>query len=153
MPKQINESFEFENDSYCLIPDDRYLVNFIYYRTKFMLQGIPKIELWFEICDENNNYNGLYIPKWYNCTECKQPRENGNFKVGRRSNFSIDFIRLFNYEIKRRDRAPMSYFKKHYYLIETETVTTNFQQKKYPDQLKYSKVKQIIKAIELNPKP
>ena len=142
-----NASFTFEDDRYCQIPDDKYVASFYFYQTKHMFNGIPKIEIWFEICDDE--YQGFKIPKWYNCLDCKNPRKNGHFKVARRSNFSLDFIRLFNHEIKRRDRAPMSYFNNYYFLIETETVTKNFEQRNYPEQLQYSKVKEIVKATPL----
>jgi len=149
----VDGVFEFEEDHHCLVPDGRYIVNFSYYRTMLMLKGIPKIEIGFKICDDDTSLNGLILPKWYNAIKCNKPRKNGNFKVGKRSNFSMDFTRLFNHDIKRKDRVPMSYFDKYYYLIETETVTSNFQQKKYPEQLQYSKVKEIIKAVELSPIP
>lgn len=153
MTKKNDGVFEFADDDYNLVPEGRYNVRFSEYRTMHMLQGIPKIELRFEICDEKLEYNGLVISKWYNCKECKNPRKNGDFKVGKRSNFSLDFIRLFHYEFKRGDRIPMSYFKNHYYSVDIGTVKTNFRQKKYPGQLQYSKVKEIIKAIKLTPNP
>jgi len=140
-------SFQFDDDRYCLIPDGEYLAGFEFYRTDHMFKGAAKLELWFTILDDD--FQGRSIPKWYNCQKCQKNRKYGNFKVARRSNFSIEFVRLFNHEIKRSDRAPMSYFEKHYFIIETETVTKNFQQTNYPEQLQYSKVKRIKKALPL----
>lgn len=140
-------SFLFDEDRYCLIPDGEYLAGFEFYRTDHMFKGAPKLELWFTTLEDD--YQGLSIPKWYNCQKCQKNCKYGNFKVARRSNFSMDFVRLFNHEIKRNDRAPMSFFEKHYFLIEVETVTRNFQQKNYPEQLQYSKVKEIKKALPL----
>lgn len=139
--------FQFDDDRYCLIPDGEYLVGFEFYRTDHMFKGAPKLELWFTILEED--FQGRSIPKWYNCQKCQKNRRYGNFKVARRSNFSMDFVRLFNHEIKRRDRAPMSYFEKYYFVIETETVISNFQQIDYPEQLQYSKVKKIKEALPL----
>lgn len=135
---------QFEDDRYCFIPDGEYLASFQYYRTDHMFKGAPKLEMWFEILDED--FKGLALPKWYNCKSCQKNRKYGNFKVARRSNFTMDFVRLFHYKLSRLDRAPMSYFEHHNFLIETSTVRKNFEQKNFHELLQYSKVEKIVKA-------
>lgn len=140
-------TFQIGEDRYCLIPDGEYLVGFDFYRTDHMFRGAPKLEFWFVIIGED--FQGLRLPKWYNATKCQKNRKHGNFTVAKRGNFLMDYARLFHRAIKRRDRVSMSCFEKHYYLVETETVTKNFQQENYPKQLRYSKIKTIKKAIPL----
>jgi len=149
LPKSKSKagSFAIEEDRYCLIPDDEYLVALSYYRTDHMFKGAPKLEMMFSVIDEE--YQGLLLPKWYNAKTAQKNKKYGNFKVARRSNFAMDFVRLFNADLKRLDRIPMRHFENHFFLVETEQVNHNFQQENYPEQLRYSKVKKIIKAIPM----
>ncbi len=141
-------TFSIENDKYCLIPDGMYQVTFMMFKTALMFRNAPKIELWFKVLN-HPDYSGYELPKWYNCTKVIKKGKNGKFKVARRSNFSIDFIRLFEYLPGRLDRLPMSYFNQSLFEIETETVTRNFQQIEYPNPLRYSKIKRIVKRLDL----
>ena len=140
-------SFSIEEDRYCLVPDGEYLVALDHYRTDHMFKGAPKLEMMFGMIDEG--YQGLLLPKWYNAKKAQKNRKYGNFKVARRSNFSMDFMRLFDANPKRLDRIPMSLFENHLFMVETEQVKHNFQQANYPERLKYSKIKRIIKAIPM----
>ena len=149
LPKSKSKagSFAIEADRFCLVPDGKYLVALDHYRTDHMFKGAPKLEMMFRIIDEE--YQGLLLPKWYNAKKAQKNRRYGNFTVARRGNFTMDFMRLFNADPKRLDRIPMSYFENYLFIVETEQVTQNFEQKDYPSQLRYSKIKRIVKAISM----
>lgn len=139
---------EFQiDDGWPLVPPGEYSLSFKDYRTRVMFGCAPKLELRFAIQDPGEHF-GLLVPRWYNVIRLTgKARKSGSFKIGKRSNFMLDYIHLFpDRRAKRTDRMSMQPFLQSIILAEIETVTMNSDQRSIPEPLQYSKVAKLLEV-------
>ena len=117
-----------------------------FYRTVRMFK-CPKVELTFTIVSFGEAH-GVRIPRFFNVDRfVGKPGKNGGFSVSRNRDFPREFLSLFNYEAKRKDRYPMSLFDG--VTIEATVVTVKEARGRIlPEQLRYSKIERLLKVVE-----
>ena len=135
-----------EPSAYSFVKPGSYRVMLDYYRTVRMFK-CPKVELTFTIVSFGEAH-GVRIPRFFNVDRfVGKPGKNGGFSVSRNRDFPREFLSLFNYEAKRKDRYPMSLFNG--VTIEAQVVTVKEARGiELPEQLRYSKIQRLIKVVE-----
>ena len=143
-----SSKFKMENDLPPLVPEKRYEVTMKAYRTALMFAGVaPKLVMDFVILTPGDHY-GVVLPKYYNVSHIKgRPAENGEFKVGRKSDFARDFFSLFTVNHRKPDGFRMDLFEGATLLAKVETVVWA-RNRSIPTNLQYSKVARLIKVLE-----
>ena len=132
--------------AYSLVKPGNYRVMLDFYRTVRMFK-CPKVELTFTIVSFGDAH-GVRIPRFFNVDRfVGKPGKNGGFSVSRNRDFPREFLSLFNYEAKRKDRYPMSLFDG--VTIEATVVTVKEARGRIlPEQLRYSKIERLLKVVE-----
>jgi hypothetical protein len=131
-----------------LVPNGIYDVGFVSYSTAYMFNKVPKLVLNFRILDFGE-HNGKVLPRYYNVKRIKgRPRKNGDFKVGRRSDFVHEYATLFGLP-RRLDRVSMTPFKSVIIKAKVEVVTSDYKQRQMPEALKYSKIAELREVVEI----
>ena len=104
----------------------------------------PKIVLQFRISTPGEFFD-LVIPGYYNVSKLiGKPRSDGRFKANKKSNLVRDFARVFpDYTFTRFDRMPMSKLFGIVLEANVKTVLHGFDQRKIPESVQYSIVKQL----------
>ena len=124
---------------YPLVSPGEYEARFKNYKTFQMYGSGGKLRAFFVISDPGPAF-GEAVPKFWNVDLTKR-----GFTVGTRSAFLRDFCRLFPaYRLTRRDRIPLSDFYGKAFRIRVETVDKDRNRKPIPEQLRYSKVAEIL---------
>jgi hypothetical protein len=109
-----------------------YRLAFVSYRTALIYGRAHKVALRFQIIDQGDYY-GTQLDRWYNCKRLiGKPRKNGNFQVGRHSDFLREYLTLFPDAVKRLDRISFKPYSKHVITGRIETVTRNAKQHPLP---------------------
>jgi len=88
------------------------------------------------------------VPRFFNVDRLVgKPGKNGRFSVSSTRDFPREFLSLFNYQARRKDRYPMSLFNG--VTIEAQVVTVKKARGiEIPEQLRYSKIQRLIKVVE-----
>ena len=135
-----------EPSAYSFVKPGNYRVMLDNYRTVRMFK-CPKVELIFSIVSFGDAH-GVRISRFFNVDRfVGKPRKNGGFSVSSTRDFPREFLSLFNYEAKRKDRYPMSLFNGA--TIEAKVVTVKEARGiELPKQLRYSKIQRLIKVVE-----
>ena len=135
-----------EPSAFSFVKPGSYRVMLDYYRTVRMFK-CPKVELTFTIVSFGDAH-GVRIPRFFNVDRfVGKPGKNGGFSVSRNRDFPREFLSLFNYEAKRKDRYPMSLFDG--VTIEATVVTVKEARGRIlPEQLRYSKIERLLKVVE-----
>ncbi|NND82509.1 MAG: hypothetical protein HKN50_08790 [Gammaproteobacteria bacterium] len=129
-------------DDLILIPPGEYELSYQYHVTWLYMGRIPKVVVAFRIASLGEHF-GKPIFAYYNVGKISgKPRKNGQFSVGWRSRFMWDYAMCFGKPI-RKDRIPMVRFREHIVIGKLRTVTSNHEQKKYPESLQYSVVDEL----------
>jgi hypothetical protein len=156
LPRGAASEFEVGGSDYARVPDGTYRLRFTHYetfeafkdkRTKSGKAG--KLVLWFKIAEEGE-WLGTPLAKFYNADVFGESKRSGRFRVGARSNFSLDYFRLFGH-IGRRDRLSFDPFRQtaligHSHTVEQVTRTDANRQKvrvELPEALKYSVIREL----------
>ncbi len=127
---------------YPFVPPDEYEARYKNHGTYRQYGGGEKLRAFFVISDPGPAF-GLAVPRFWNVTLTKR-----GFKVGKRSTFLREFCRLFpNYRPTRSDRIPMDYFRGKAFRIRVETVDKDRNRQPIPEQLRYSKVAEILVVL------
>ena len=132
------------DDDLPLVPPGEYAFQFVGCRTWMMFGRSPKLILDFSIAD-HEMYTGVILKKYYNVKKLRGKHgRNGNFTVGRKSNFLRDFFRICPaYPPKRLDRIPMSRLDGIDIHGKVKTVIKGSDQKEIPESLQYSVITEI----------
>ena len=143
-----SSKFKMENDLPPLVPEKRYEVTMKAFRTALMFAGVaPKLVMDFVIVTPGEHF-GVVLPKYYNVTRIKgRPAENGEFRVGSKSDFARDFFSLFPVSQTNSDSFRMDLFEGATLLAKAETVT-RARNRPIPPNLQYSKIARLIKVLE-----
>lgn len=131
------------------IPDGLYQLRFLHWDTAIMFGKAAKIILTFKVIEPGQYFDVVTLPAYYNAKRLVgRPGRHGGFKVGWRSTFLRDYVRLFHRDAKRLDRMPMSEFEKHIIVGKVKTVTMSSNQEKLPESLQYSVVEELVKVFQ-----
>jgi hypothetical protein len=132
-----------------LVKQGIYKFVFVSYETVRLFGGkSPKLILWFRIVSEGEHF-GVTLPRYYNVKRIiGKPRKNGDFSIGRNSNFAREYAELFSIP-RRLDRMPMTIFKNKMIKGKSKTVTSGFNQKKIHKTLQYSVISELLEVHEL----
>jgi hypothetical protein len=133
-------------DDVPLVPPGTYRLAFVSYRTALVYGRAHKVALRFQIIDQGDSY-GVQIDRWYNAKRIiGKPRKNGNFQVGRHSDFLREYLTLFPDQVKRLDRISFKPYKSHVITGRIETVTKNAKQQPLPELMQYSIVRELLET-------
>lgn len=136
-----------KDDELILIPEGTYRLSYQYHRTWFYQGKFQKLIVMFRVMDFGDYFEAP-LAAYYNVSIKGKPKHNGTFKAGWRSRFMFDYATCFGKPV-RKDRIPMTDFKKNLVLGKVRTVEKNYQQRDYPDTLKYSVVDSLLGVCEL----
>jgi len=102
-----------------------------------------KVILVFTITD--GEYFGIDIPKYYNVKRHKgKAGKKGKFIAKPRGDFLKDFYKLLPLHSKvRYDQIPVTKLQQQPIEIRVGTVTKDYKQQEYAEQLKYSLVREV----------
>lgn len=129
-------------DDLILIPEGEYELSYRHHHTWLYMGRYPKLVILFRISSNGEHFDKP-IFAYYNVRKINgQPRKNGQFTVGWRSDFMMDYSICFGTP-RRKDRIPMDRFRDHLVTGKLRTVTHNRNQKKYPEGLEYSVVGEL----------
>lgn len=127
-----------------LIPPGIYDLAFVSYETKSMFRGkANKLYLHFKVMDMGPAFEAELVA-YYNL----QWVNGKKWKVGFKSNFLRDYVRLFDEVPDRLDRIPMTRFKEHLIKAKVKTVTHGADQKPIHKLLQYSVIQELIELNE-----
>jgi len=129
-----------------LIPEGEYQLKFQGYSTKIMFGG-PKLILKFSIVDFGE-FNGITLYRYYGVKKLIGKVGNrGLFKAKQTGDFLIEYFNLFpDQSITRLDRIPMERLSNVTIVGKVRTVLKNNQQKKLPEQVKYSAIGELLRT-------
>lgn len=112
------------------------------HETKSMFRGkAPKLYLHFNIIDNGPAF-GCELCAYYNVRWINGKK----WKVGFKSNFLRDYVRLFGEVPDRLDRIPMTNFKNCIIRGRIKTVERGANQKEIPKPLQYSVIEELIEV-------
>lgn len=135
--------FPANSDEWPLIAEGEYQLKLVSHETAVQFLT-PKLILLFSIC-EFGNYFGTRLPKYYNIKKFKgKPGKKGHFYPKRRGDFMFDFYTLFNRNV-RLDRIPMEPFYNSIIIGRVGTVKVDYRNRKLPEQMRYSKVCELLR--------
>ena len=133
-------------DDLPLVPPGTYRLAFVSYRTALVYGRAHKVALRFQIIDQGDYY-GTQIDRWYNCKRITgKPRKNGNFQVGRHSDFLREYLTLFPIFVKRLDRISFKPYRSNVITGRIETVTRNAKQQPLPELMQYSIIRELLET-------
>ena len=119
-----------------------YRLILVTFETHLLFDRRPKLVLRFRICDPGDHF-GKEVSRWYNVVALiGHPREHGRFRVGRGSDYVLDYVTLFG-KPQRLDRLPPSRFANCVFCGRIRTVDKDHRQRKLPDCLQYSVVHEL----------
>jgi len=129
-----------------LVAPGLYQLAFVSYRTALVYGRAHKVALRFQIIDQGEFY-GTQLDRWYNCKRIiGRPKKNGNFQVGRHSDFLREYLTLFPDRVRRLDRISMKPYKCNVITGRIETVTKNARQQPLPEFMQYSIIRELLEA-------
>ena len=95
----------------------------------------------------SGEFYGVQLDRWYNCKRLiGKPRKNGNFQVGRHSDFLREFLTLFPDVVKRLDRISFKPYRCSVITGRIETVTHNAKQQPLPELMQYSIIRELLET-------
>ncbi len=125
-----------------LLPNGKYEAVFTTWFTGTLFKQ-PKVVLIYTIT--SGEFFGVEIPKYYNVKRLKSKAGNrGKFIAKPRGDLLKDFYKLLPTHPKVRfDQVPITKLGKQPIEITVGTVTKDYLQNKYADQMKYSLVREV----------
>ena len=145
MSNPINQ----RNELAALVPEGQYKVKFNQYETLKMF-GSPKLRMEFQIIDFGD-YFETRLNRYYTLHRLiGKPCAGGRFKpTGQTSVLLVHYYACHPTapRIKRLDRIPMTPWKDGEYIADVKTVRSNHRQHKLPEQLQYSKIDDLRRAV------
>ena len=133
-------------DNAPLVAPGTYRLAFVNRRTALIYGRAHKVALRFQIIDQGAFY-GVQLDRWYNCKRLiGKPRKNGNFQVGRHSDFLREFLTLFPDAVKRLDRISFKPYRCNVITGRIETVTHNAKQQPLPELMQYSIIRELLET-------
>ena len=127
-----------------LVEPGEYQLVFIRHRTAVLFGNAPKIALRFRILDFGP-HKDKELERWFNAKRLIGKAGNGGrFQVGARSDFVHEYLSLFKDQVKRLDRISMRPFRHCVIKGRVETVTTDSKQRKLPELLRYSTIRELL---------
>lgn len=137
----------FVNDDFPLIDPGIYDLGYVYHTTENMFGNpkAPKLTLWFQVLDYGDFFQKK-LPRYYNViNHVGKIGKNGNFKVGKKSDFLREYFNMFPLNNpKRLDRIAMSPFKDTIIRGRVETVTKDYRQRGRHKLLHYSVIRELL---------
>jgi hypothetical protein len=138
----IKGSFQIEGFR-PLVRPGIYEMALINYRTASYFRS-PKLVLTFRIVTFGEFF-GTEVDRFYNVKCIKgKPARRGLFKVGARSDFIREYCLISHASINRLDRISMTPLFNAVVTGKIETVKLDSRQRSIPEQIKYSRVSEII---------
>lgn len=140
MPLKTSHTVELVGEQPAHIPDGVYVCRFEGYLTKYMFGRCPKLYLRFStfLCGQQ-----YMLDKYYNVKEIVGScGAQGKFKLGRRSNFYRDYLRLFGSFPLTLDQ--MAVWEGKCFLCEVKSVKKDAAGDELEADLQYSKIAKII---------
>ena len=128
-----------------LVKPGVYDLRYDFHETAVMFGRAPKLVLRFTIIEMGTEYfDTVQLPKSYNASKLmERPKKFGRFKVGFKSEFLRDYVRMFSMPV-RLDRIPMSAFERVIVRGKVRVVTHGSDQRPIPDGLKYSVIDELV---------
>lgn len=131
-----------------LVPPGEYEMAFLDFETRMMFQRAPKIILWFSVTEPGPAF-GAKLARYYNAKRLMGKHgRHGAFSVGFKSDFLREYALVFNTAPPRLDRIPMSCWQSRVVRALVETVTTDSRQRRIPEPVRYSVVKEIRGLVQ-----
>lgn len=142
----INDA-QIEGERPVLIEPGEYELAFQHHKTLYLFGRAPKIACYFNIVTQGK-YFGVQLARWYNAKTLKsKPRKGGAFSVGWHSDFVREYAAIFGLP-PRLDRFSTEAFKTAIVRGKVETVTTDSKQRRIPDVLRYSIIKELTGRVQ-----
>ena len=145
----MSNPIDQRNELAALVPEGQYKVKFNQYETLKMF-GSPKLRMEFQIIDFGD-YFETSVCRYYTLNHLiGKPCVGGRFKpTGQTSVLLVHYYACHPTapRIKRLDRIPMDLWKDGEYIADVKTVRRNHRQHKLPEQLQYSKIDDLRRAI------
>lgn len=131
-----------------LIKPGEYEVVLVEYRTAMFFGRAAKLVLSFKIIEPGEGFEAV-LERYYNLQRIiGKPGKNGDFKVGKRSDFLRELCTVFpTLNVRRLDRIPMSCFDGVIIKARIDTVTHDTKQAPIPKPLQYSKVSKLLGVV------
>lgn len=131
-----------------LIPPGEYEVALQHFETR-SFRGAAKIYMWFRVTEPGEGF-GAILPRYYNAERLLgKPARGGRFKVGLRSNFLREYVRIHNTRPPRLDRIPMDCWRNRLIRARVETVKQDYEQRQHHELLRYSVIRELLGAVEV----
>ena len=137
------------NELAALVPEGQYKVRFIQYETLKRF-GSSKLRMEFQIIDFGDHFE-TSVCRYYTLHHLiGKPCVGGRFKPTAQT--SVLLVHYYDCHptaprIKRLDRIPMDLWKDGEYIADVKTVSSNHRQHKLPEQLQYSKIDDLRRAV------
>jgi len=133
-------------DDLSLVPDGEYQLGYIDYRTCIAF-NVPRVVVRFKILEYGEHF-GKQLERWYRvkCLSGK-PKKFGNFRVGKRSDFYRDYVRVIGTP-NRKDRLSFAPLKNEVVVGRVRTVVEGHDQEKLEAGAQYSVVDRLLRTEE-----
>ncbi len=135
-------------DDLSLLPEGEYRLGYIDYRTCIAF-NVPRVVVRFKILDFGEHF-GKQLERWYRVGSLRgKPRKFGDFRVGKRSDFFRDYLRVIGAPTaNRRDRLSFTSLKNKVVVGSIRTVVEGRDQEKLETGARYSVVNRLLRTEE-----
>ena len=132
-----------------LVEPGEYLMAYVGRYTTYLHGQSPKLALKFRIVEPGDAFE-VELERWYNCKKLiGKPGNNGGFVPPRHGEFLLEYTTLFPLALTRHtrlDRISFTPLKNTVITGRVDTVKRNSKQKKLPDALQYSTIRELLKV-------
>lgn len=141
---QLVAAGELTDERPALIPPGEYRLRLTHWQTAILWGRSHKVVLHFTVCDIGPHF-GAKISRYYNVEKVVgNPSRNGRFKL----RWNHDLVREYAMLLpmpQRLDRLYLERLKSLLIVGRVATTSTNARQKRIPDALQYSVVRELLR--------
>lgn len=136
---------QFDAETPTQIPPGKYEVTYVRHELRSLFGGRAlKLVVWFRVVSAGDGFGAL-LPKYYNVKKADgKPRSAIAFKVGFKSTFYRDYVRIVQCPSKRRDRVTPDRFKGRVLLVRVRNVECDSKQQPIAKGAQYSVIDEIV---------
>lgn len=136
---------ELSGDKPALIPPGEYQLRFTHWQTAILWGRSHKVILHCIVCDLGPHF-GVKLRRFYNVEKIiGRPCKDGRFKVGWNHDLVREYAQLLPMP-HRLDRLNLERLESLLIVGRVETTTTTARQKRLPDALHYSVVRELLRV-------
>lgn len=128
-----------------LIAPGEYELRFIGLRTSQVF-GTPKVAFWFSVVTPGPAFEGM-VPRWY---RVRQVSSSKRFRFGWHGDLLREYCQLFPARADKPRKAtefPVSRLQNRIILGRVATVSTDHKQRKLPEAMHYSVVRELLRLV------